>query len=292
MLQYYCKLFSNFTHILKGEMKKMNKKMMSQKIVTSLLAVTCILTIGGSIFATKAAAGKNQDEGFSVEANYFNPSLTFAVKSSSIAFNGGSVDFKNDLGMTDKSFMDYRIHFGDGFRVSYMNIGYAGNGTLSQSLTYQGNTYNANANVTSNLDLKYARVTFIKPITHFFGMTTKLLLDLKGFDISAQVTGIDSTTHTIQTGQRKFRGAIPTVGFAVDNQLGDNVKIYTEVTGLPLGKYGHFYDGEIGVKYEAPNNISVAAGYRSFDLNVKDPSNGDHVQFKMAGPFANAEYKF
>lgn len=271
----------------------MNKNVMSHKILASILAVASIFTMGGSIFATPAEAGKNQDEGFSVEASYFNPGLTFAVKSSSIGYiNGGSVDFKNDLGLVDKSFMDYRIHFGDGFRVSYMNIGYGGTGTLTQQLDYQGNTYSQSTVVNSNLDLKYARVTFIKPITQFFGMTTKLLLDIKGFDINAQVTGIDSTTHTIQTAEKKFRGVIPTVGFAIDNQLGDNLKIFTEVTGLPLGKYGHFYDGEIGLKYEAPNNISIAAGYRSFDLNVKDPSNGDHAQFKMAGPFANAEYKF
>ena len=273
-------------------MKKMKKKVMSQKIVASFLAVASIFTLGSSIFATQASAGKNQDEGFSVEASYFNPSLTFAVKSSSITFNNGAVNFKQDLGLTDKSFMDYRVHFGDGFRVSYMNIGYAGNGTLTDQLKYQDYTYNANVNITSKLDLKYARVTFIKPITQFFGMTTKLLLDIKGFDINTQVTGIDSTTHIMQTGEKKIRGVIPTVGFAVDNQLGDNVKIFTEVTGLPLGKYGHFYDGEIGIKYEAPNNISVAAGYRSFDLNVKDPSSGDNAQFKMAGPFANAEYKF
>lgn len=262
----------------------MSKKIMSRKVLAGILAATSVFTMG---IAT-AAAEKDPNEGFSVEANYFRPNLTFAIQTSDTSINGGAVDFKKDLGLKDSSFMDYRVHFGNGFRVSYMKLGYTGNGTLDATMTFGDQNFTSGVNINSKLDMQYARVTFIKPVTEFFGITTKLLLDLKGFDINTQVTGNVLGTSTTST--EKVRFAIPTVGFAVDTKLGENVKLFSEVTGLGLSKTQYFYDGEVGLKYEAPNNVSVAAGYRSFDLNIKQDS--DHVQFKMAGPFYNVEYKF
>jgi len=267
---------------------KMSKNV-SKKMVVGLVTATSFLVIGGNASANDLSSA-DSGGGITIEARYFNPSLTFKAQTSSIDYNGGALDFKNDLGITDKSSMEYRVQLGDNFRLSYANFAYNGNATLNQNLNYQGTTYAANALVASDLGIKYARLTWFKTITQSDDLSTKFILDLKGFQFNTSVNAVVNGSPT--SAAKTFTGAIPTIGFAVNARLDNNFVAFGEITGLPLGQYGHFYDGEAGIRYNFDKTVAVNLGYRALDLSVKDPSSGDNAEFKIAGPFINAQYKF
>lgn len=263
-------------------------KNLSKKLFGGLIAATVCLTLGGNVSANEQALKK--DSNITVEARYFNPNISFTAKSDSIAYNGGAINFKNDLGISDKNMMEYRVRFGDGLRLSYGKFSYSGHSILSQNLSYEGNTYTASTPIDSNLGIKYGRATWFKTLNKSNVTDTKLLFDLKCFEFETKVAG-DIAGATI-TSEKTFRGAVPTIGFAANTKLGQNVSAFGEITGLPMGKYGHFYDYEAGVRYIAARDVVINAGYRSFDLNVKDPDNEDNVRLKLSGPFFNVQYKF
>lgn len=263
-------------------------KKSSKKLLVSLAVATSFLAIGGNVSANDQVI--KEDSHVTVEARYFNPSFNLKAKSNSIDYNGGSVDFKNDLGIADKNAMEYRVQFGDGLRLSYSNFNYSGHSTLTQNLSYEGNTYTASTPIDSNLGIKYARATWFKTLSKSDIANTKLLFDVKGFEFNTKVSGDISGTTT--STEKTFRGAIPTIGFATNIKIDKNIDAFGEVTGLPLGKYGHIYDYEAGVRYNVDKNVVINAGYRSIDLKLKDSGNGDNVQFKLSGPFFNAQYKF
>ena len=79
------------------------------------------------------------------------------------------------------------------------------------------------------------------------------------------------TGNTV-TQRKHFRGVVPTIGFRVETNPEDRrgLSFFGEISGLPLGKYGYFYDAEAGLKYQANKQVSVKAAYRVFDLNVKE----------------------
>jgi hypothetical protein len=67
---------------------------------------------------------------------------------------------------------------------------------------------------------------------------------------------------------------------------------FAEISGIPLGKYGNFYDAEVGLKCKVAKDTSVNVGYRIFDLDVKDPDSNEQVRFKLAGMFYGLDHKF
>ena len=195
---------------------------------------------------------------------------------------GSTVDFNKDLGINDKSFNEIRLSWGK-VRLAYTNFDYTGFNTLSRDIDFNGDHYSANEDVTSKLDIKYYRLGLMRPLIN---STVKVdwMIDIKGFSFD---TAIESE---LDSGSKKFSGALPTLGVAASSQITNNLSAYGEISGLPFGKYGHILDAEAGVKYSVINNLSVAAGYRVFDLKAKDDE--DFAQIKLTGPYFKASYFF
>lgn len=252
---------------------------------TFFCIITAILVYSISSIASAAESDVSSEDGFSVDVRYFEPTLTFKVQSNAIQYNGGSVDFKNDLGLSDKGLPEYRINFGNDLRLSYMNLSYSGNKTLSNTLTYQGTQYTASTPVESNLDMTYIRATWSHHITQSDSIETNWLIDLKGFKFDSQVSG--NLGSGAVTSTKSFSGVVPTMGLSIASNLdaSGNLKFTGEISGLPLGKYGSLYDSEIGLKYKATQNLSIIAGYRNFNLQIKDPNSSENGQFKFIGPY-------
>lgn len=259
----------------------------SKKVIKNL-ALTTLLTIS-SFYGSEQS---KVEASVGIELRYFDPELTFKAKSDSIQYNGGDVDFKNDLGIQDKKAPGIRLYLGDSWRFDYTKIDYSGNTILQQSLEYEGTQYQVGMDIASKLDLTYARATWIRPITKSPVMETNWMIDIKGFSVDTEVSGTESGTGAHVTEKKKFSGAVPTFGFGIKGRLLDNVYGFAEISGLPLGKYGSFYDAEAGLKAQILPNTSLQAGYRVLNIDVKDPDTNEHGQFKLAGPFAALEHKF
>jgi hypothetical protein len=259
----------------------------SKKALAGLLTTSFVLAAGTPVFAAA---------NITVEARYFSPDLTFTAQSDDIDYNGGSVDFKNDLGIGDKKAPEYRIQFGDNLRLNYTKFNYKGSATISESFTYGGTDYQVLTDVDSELGIDYARLTWLLPLTKSERLETKWLIDIKGFKFDTTVTGQPqgSPPGTVVTETEEFAGAVPSIGFAGNLKLDKAGKLqgFAEISGIPLGKYGNFYDAEVGLKCKVAKDTSVNVGYRIFDLDVKDPDSNEQVRFKLAGMFYGLDHKF
>ncbi|MBP2642890.1 MAG: hypothetical protein H6Q67_777 [Firmicutes bacterium] len=227
-----------------------------------------------------------EDGSMMLEVRNFNPSLTMKAQ---VSGDASATDFKNTLGLADKRANEFRLYLSRTLRFSYTKFSYGGTNQITQSVTYNGQLFSGSTDVTTDVNINYYRFSWLIPVTTSDDMTTKWIFDIKGFKFDSKLQSV--TTPSANT-QKSFTGAIPTVGVSTSFRLASDLTAYAEITGLPLGKYGHFYDMEGGLRYDV-GNFSLGAGYRNFDLNVKDGNaGGDFVQLKLAGPYYNLMYKF
>lgn len=261
-------------------------RMKTKQMVAGILSVSAIMLWGTTTFASGIT-------GIEFEARQFRPDMKFNIQSDSIDYHGGAVNFKDDLGIKDTNANEFRLHVKDNLRLAYTKLGYSGNSTLTDTLQYDGVTYNVGANIDSKFDMTYARVTLLRPITSNPVFDAKWLIDIKGFKLDTRVHG-QASGGSETTATEKVQGVIPTLGFAVNaniNPLGVT-KVYAEVSGLPMGKYGHLYDIEAGIKHYITPFTTVNVGYRALDINVKDSDSDEKAQLKLSGPYFGASFKF
>jgi hypothetical protein len=253
------------------------------------------LLIGLMVILSTLPAFAADDDSMRLEIGYFQPTLTFNARYASNGVTTNDVDFKNDFGFSNRNAAEYRLWINDNLRLSYTNWSFSGSKMLTENITYGGTTYSTNTLASASLGVDYYRLTWLRPISQAPALETNWLIDIKGFSFKTNVTGTNVSTNTTVTENKNFAGAIPTFGLrAVIKPDGwTGVSCFGEISGLPLGKYGHFYDMEIGVKYDFAKSAAASLAYRSFDLNINDgSSNGDKAELKQAGPYFQVGYKF
>lgn len=260
----------------------------TKKMTLTVMLAFLLVTVCGVAYAAE-----NND--MALELGYFQPSLTFNAHYSNNVANAQDVNFKDDLGMGNKNATEYRLWLNKNLRLSYTNWSFDGSKTLTQDITYGNSTYSAGFGADSHLGVDYYRLTWLRPITKSEALDTSWLIDLKGFKFDTSITGHDNITNTTKTESKSFAGAIPTIGFRAATKLQGETGVvgFAEVSGLPLGKYGHFYDMEIGAKYQFNKQAAASVAYRTFDLAINDgKDNGDKAQLKQSGPYFEVVYKF
>lgn len=257
----------------------MNRKL-TKRIALTFLTTTLLG------FSVGMASPANDSNEMKLELRYFKPDFKFQARTAETS-SLGEVNFKDDLGMKDQNSNEYRLWFNKNLRLAYTKFDYSGHNTLTRQIEYDGVTYNIGTDVDSKLNVDYYRLTWFRPITNSPTLSTSWLVDIKGFDFNTEITnGTDKASES-------FKGALPTFGFSIQGKLSNKLTGYGEISGLPLGKYGKFYDIETGVNYAINKDVAIGAGYRVFNLDVKDgDENGDKAQLKLNGPFFNVVYKF
>jgi hypothetical protein len=89
---------------------------------------------------------------------------------------------------------------------------------------------------------------------------------------------------------KSFIGGLPTIGAALDLNPIEKINFFAEISGLPAGKYGYFFDAEIGAKISPIKFLSLSLGYRMIDIKAEDDPN--FVRMKLNGPFFSGTLKF
>lgn len=203
--------------------------------------------------------------------------------------SGSAIDLDKDLGISDRRIHNGRITLGEPgsfelVRLEFNNLNYSGNTLLSRSLEFDGATYNAGTRVSSRVQLDYGRIGLVRPLQLERNFQVYSLYDLRllRVDTSLRGQGVSSSDS--------FTAPFPTVGVGANLRLSRNANLFAEVSGIPLGKYGHVFDAETGIKVEVPNGVELVGGYRS--LSIKAASDDDYFRIKVEGPYAGATIKF
>lgn len=78
---------------------------------------------------------------------------------------------------------------------------------------------------------------------------------------------------------------LPSVGANLYMRIRPRLDIYTQFSGLTIGRRGHVTDFESGLRYFPQKNFSISAGWR--EINFKRKST-----FNLRGLFAGVRYDF
>ena len=82
----------------------------------------------------------------------------------------------------------------------------------------------------------------------------------------------------------------PTIGIALEMAIQPKVAVYTNISGIVMGGYGHICDFEGGFKYFPEKNFAWTIGWRHIDSRIN--WNKNHGEFKLSGFFTGFRADF
>ena len=203
-------------------------------------------------------------------ASFWLPSADMVIASEGLGIPGTSIDFKNDLGIQDKSFpalsLVLRPARSHKFRMQYIPIKYDASAVLRRPIIFNGQAYPLNLPVNTALDWKAYRFNYE------FDFITKNR-GFGGFIIEAKYTDIRADLASpLVTEFAHARFPVPALGGIARVYVVPNISITGEVTGFKIpdsidDRYkAHYVDVDIYGTVNFTNNIGAQIGYRSLDL--------------------------
>lgn len=223
---------------------------------------------------------KDTDSDLQLELRYYAPKLKFT--SQGIVPTRYS-NFRDTLNIKNGNAPEYRLS-GKNWYLDYIGVHENGNAThhINQLPL---NTY-------TKLNLDYASLNYLAPIKKTENSSSYWLAGLRYYrfdtslEFSVPVAGFDKK-YAKQLNQ--FAPAFGIGGRTyIDNS--QQLALYGELSGLPLGGRGHTYDLDIGLKYKPCKNLSATAGYRVLDLKIKN-DDGTGL-YKLSGWYGGLNYSF
>lgn len=223
--------------------------------------------------------------GITAEERFFAPHLSGGVKSDSIDYNGGEVNWKDTLGLSNENSPETILRYKN-MSLDWIHYHSVGEPTLTSPLTFDNKTYNGKVNTKTNFD--YLKFSVENPIVKTSAGEVKWNYGLAGMMWDMEVKGNAGGVET--TSSKTFGAPVPMVGVNAKANLAKGLNVYANVSGLPLGGYGHIADLEAGFHYEPVENLGLNVGYRMIDVDLQHKD--DSASFKLAGPFAGLSYYF
>jgi hypothetical protein len=204
-------------------------------------------------------------------AGYWSPKAQIAVASEQLGIVGTNIDFKKDLGLTDRRFGEINLVLRPSkktkFRFEYANIKYESTATLPRDVVFNGIRYHVGLPVNSTLDWKAyglgLEYDFFARDRWFAG----LLLDVKYTDVT-----VNLETPVIEPQFAHIKAPIPTLGGIVRVYVARNLSMTAEVSDLKIpdsvsNDYkGHYLDVNVYGTLNFTNNLGAQIGYRSLDV--------------------------
>lgn len=192
---------------------------------------------------------------------------------------GTSIDFKNDLGLDDKTAVFIRgrghITFLGNLYVGFTPLKYDANSTLTRTITYEGRVFAASTPVTTSVDLN----------AFDLGWTfSPLNIGILEAEIGANVRFINGNVtvkNSTQTAKADFSAPVPMLK-GVLRASGPFVSAELDAMAIAYAD-NHLYDVTAQVKLNPFPFMYVAGGYRFIDVELTD---GDKsASMKNKGPF-------
>lgn len=231
------------------------------------------------------------DETFSLKVGYatLDPDGKFAGE------NGGvstEVDFDDDLDFdsSDGIIAEGAVQLGP-FRLSvgYLPLDFSGEGTLSEDITFEGETFTAGTDVTSDVEMNIYDLGFAFHLLNVDDGPVRLQL---GPELAVKIADIDMSVRET-TGALSERidvtVPVPTIGARGRVAFGDYFGVvgragYLEVRG------NSFLDADVQVEFSPVPLVGVFAGYRYMNIDVDE--SGVVLDSTFAGPYAGVMVRF
>jgi len=211
-----------------------------------------------------------EDYHIEAAAGLWFPSAKIAVSSERFGIEGTTIDFKNDLGLTDKKFTDLRLVLKPStrskFRFEFIPVKYEQSATLRKDIVFNGIRYRIGLPVNSLLEWKAYRLAYeFDFISNDRGFA--------GFVVEAKYTDVKvDLASSLATEFAHARAPIPALGGIGRVYVVPNISITGELTGFKLpdelikNTRAHYVDFDLYGTVNLTNNVGAQFGYRSLDL--------------------------
>ena len=218
----------------------------------------------------------------SVEARFFMPHMDITAQTKSISYNGGDVGLKNTLGFGNDNAPELLFRY-KRFNLDYIRVHGTGDSNFSGApLVFGGKAFNGD--VHSKSDVDYLKLYVTNPIVSVLG---------NGVDWTYGLTGVQwkgTVSNASGSSSKKYGAPIPTLGIGAHAAPLPSLRLYANVSGLPLGNRGHLVDLEAGVRYSPLELVGIDIGYRKIRAKLKH--SGDEGTLDMDGPFFGLRVDF
>jgi len=244
-------------------------------------------------FGLAAAGDASAASDFEVGARgaYWIPKLTGEAQTTTNGVPDTRFDVKDTLGMEDEN-----IPFGEAFlrfgrttlRVGYTQLSFDGNKTLTETITFNGQTFLVSDNVVSKLDLKMIdgelQVDLFRPDLGLANLNLGLILKVKYVDGEVELR------NALRTETEDFKTPFPMVGAAAGvGALGDMIRVDARATGIAYSG-NHLYDVDACASFAPLPFVRIQGGYRYIDLEIDEDDT--LVSFRLSGPYVGAQLSF
>lgn len=224
----------------------------------------------------------------SLEARYFAPHFNAKVQSDNIHYNGGKINLKDDLGFGNDKAPELIFRF-KRFTADYIHVHGAGKTNLgSDTLKFAGTTFDGN--IKSQSDFHYLKLNVDNPIINVAGTGIDWKYGLTGMYWKGKVKGNEKSTGINMNKSKEYGAPVPTLGLGAHVSILPSLKVYANISGLPLGGYGHFYDFEAGLRYNPIDVLGINVGFRRIDMTLKHDD--DYANLRLNGPYAGLRFDF
>ncbi len=227
------------------------------------------------------ASVKQKNFDWSIETRIFAPNLNAHIKSADFRFNGGRVDLRDDLNITRGEAPEILLRYKN-FSLDWIHLHGAGKSSVDGNLNFGGQNFSGKLD--SRSDLHFARLKVDKKIFSLMGTELAWHVALNAVDWH----GTARNGNFVAT--ENFFAVLPSVGASLCVRIRPRLDIYTQFSGMTLGKRVHLTDFESGIKYFPQKNFSISAGWRR--IHFKFHRGGDLGYFTLNGAFVGMRYDF
>jgi len=248
----------------------------------NLLKKTALTLFGATlILSTQVQADV---VGFQVGTDSWTPDY-----SGSISSGPDTIDFEDDLGFDDESHsllwlkLEHPVPVIPNIKIVASDLDAKASSTLSRSITFDGETFNASADVNSRFDMSNTEFTFYYELLDNW-INLDAGLTLRQYDGQATIrTATASATEdldfTVPLLYLDARIDLPFTGFFVDSTLntisaGDN----------------SISDISVSLGYESSFGLGARLGIRTLDLEIDEDDVEADLEFD--GTYLNVFYHF
>lgn len=257
------------------------------KMLRFFLFAMCLLFIAtGPVFA-------QNNPRVEFEGRYWITDLTAKARVTENNL-GTNIDFKTDLGLQDENFPEGRFTWHTGpnseLRLGYTQISYRGDRNIQRTIEFDGETYAAGTRVITDLDVRYLSLGWAWQFINIAKGKVRFgtLLEVMGFWVDASLEAPNLAPPVRESAD--FTIGLPVIGVALDINPHRAVNIFAEISGLPAGRLGYFFDAEAGIKIIPIKNLSIVGGYRILGIKAEDEP--DFARLRISGPFVGATLRF
>ncbi len=235
------------------------------RVLSALLAIALAAVLPGAASADGAKV--------EIEGRLWSPDLGGDLRVEEQGA-GTVIVLPDDLSIADEEFAEVRLTFHttrrSKIRFAYVPMEYHGDGILSRTIRFGGQTFAFSTRVVSDLELEYARAGWAWQFLSFSDGDFRLgpLFEVKAFRGDAAILGPELSPP--RSAAETFEAAFPSVGLALDAEPNRKVQVFVEVSGIFGIDEGELIDAEAGVRFLPTKHLALLAGFRTLSVEAEE----------------------